>query len=1294
MHRLNITPKLATIFAFFALLVLTGSGYFYYSGTQSRLHEKTEAEMFSTIFEKQAAMEEWLDEKRNDLYYLTTSPSVLRLAERLVETNDGQDDQAYQLLLEEFDSRTGPGREFKALSILDPVEGRVILTTMETLQPDTRWDDFVYIQGKHRIYTQTPFLDPALGVMTMQVAGPLVSEQGELLGVLVGKIELSSLERIIARRTGLNKSDDAYLLNQAHAFVTPPRLTGGLDELPAGDNSLAASRCLDGESGELHAPDFRGVESIFMYQWLPDVGLCLIFKVDEVEALAPEREIGWMTLSVVGMVLLAAIGVAVLFSRMVTRPLRQLKQGVERIEMGDLDFRLPVKSGDELGRLAAGFNTMAARIFENERLLRRHAANLEAEVRLRTAALQSSEAELRALFSAMQDLVIVLDRDGYYLRINPANQSLLYLPEEELLGKSIAEVFPAETAGQFMATIRETLDSMETVSLEYPIMIDEEERWFLASVSPLTEDSVLWVARDVSRRRITEQALKQSERLNRAIIEESPLGIAVRDRAGRLVLSNQAWMQIWGESEAEIERARRKEIKSLATMRRVFPYLGKSAGDMWKIFRQGGSLYLPEIKTKINKNDAATWVAEHHYGILNENGEVERLVTITQDISERKKAVDALQHSERLNRAVVENSPVGISIRDANRKLVYANQAWTKIWGITPESLAEQEEKRGATLFSERFAHLPDIVRQSEEVLERGGSFFIAELEVEDALPGAAQWVSIYLYAIKDDHDRLLQTVALTQDISDRKQREREQEIQVTISAALRTAVTRAEMGPLILEKLRELLKVEASGFIMRDPFTGEAVFEAGSGAWSHWGGGRLPVGAGISGELFTTGEPFVNNEIQSDERLVRKDMLGDVTAVAGVPLIVREQVIGLLWAGSLNPFSNSSLRLLTNIGELAAITMHRATLYEQTEQRLQRMTAMRAIDQAIMSSLDLRVTLNILLDKTISHLNVDAAAVLLFNPESQTLEYIAYRGFRSRQVAYTRTRIGQPNAGRVVLERRPILIPDITAAPGSQQNELMSAEGFLAYGGIPLVAKGQVKGVLEIYHRQCMTFEPEWREFFDTLAGLAAISIDNAALFESVQRTNLDLTLAYDTTLEQWAQILEERDGSSKGHTRRLMEQAITLGRLAGLSDDELVQLRRGVLLHDIGKLTVPDAVLLKTSPLTVEEWSVIRTYPERAREILLPITYLKQAVDIPACLHERWDGSGYPRGLKGDAIPLAARIFSIVNVWETLLQDRPYRKAWSEQEAAQYIRDQAGRQFDANLVAMFLDAQGVGMS
>src|SRR5688500_15426934 len=357
----------------------------------------------------------------------------------------------------------------------------------------------------------------------------------------------------------------------------------------------------------------------------------------------------------------------------------------------------------------------------------------------------------------------------------------------------------------------------------------------------------------------------------------------------------------------------------------------------------------------------------------------------------------------------------------------------------------------------------------------------------------------------------------------------------------------------------------------------------------------------------------------------------------------------------------------------------------ERLERQLGRMSALRSVDATISASHDLKVTLNVILDHVTSQLGADAASVLLLDGRGGVLKYGAGCGFRDRGIEFTRLRMGEGHAGRAAKERRTVYVPEFETN-GNGRADLLVGEDIVSYYALPLIAKGLVKGVLEIFGRSPLHPHGEWVDFAEALAAQAALAIDNAGMLQELHRANMDLMLAYDSTLEGWSQALDLRDKETEGHTQRVTVATVRLAQQIGVGSGALLHVRRGALLPDIGKMGIPDSILLKPGPLTDEEWKVMRMHPVYAYELLSPIAYLRPALDIPHLHHERWDGKGYPLGLKGEEIPLAARVFAVVDVWDALTSHRPYRTRVNDQRAREIIREGAGTEFDPRIVKAFL--------
>ncbi len=287
------------------------------------------------------------------------------------------------------------------------------------------------------------------------------------------------------------------------------------------------------------------------------------------------------------------------------------------------------------------------------------------------------------------------------------------------------------------------------------------------------------------------------------------------------------------------------------------------------------------------------------------------------------------------------------------------------------------------------------------------------------------------------------------------------------------------------------------------------------------------------------------------------------------------------------------------------------------------------------------------------------------------------------------------PYAQRVLEQDEPVLLSTLNAEVGKDERAALLLDYAQTVALIPLRVhefasnSSRILGLLmvgETRREEREPFTAEKIRLARSIGDQAAIAIDKVRLFHDLQRSNIDLRLAYDATIIGWSTALDLRDKETEGHTQRVAEITLRLAKRMGFSEQDLVHVRRGALLHDIGKMGVPDSILLKPDKLTDEEWEVMRMHPTYAHHMLVPIAYLAPALDIPYCHHEKWDGTGYPQRLQGEDIPLSARIFAAVDVYDALTSDRPYRKAWSREKTLDFIREQSGTHFDPQVVEVFL--------
>jgi PAS domain S-box-containing protein len=521
------------------------------------------------------------------------------------------------------------------------------------------------------------------------------------------------------------------------------------------------------------------------------------------------------------------------------------------------------------------------------------------------------------------------------------------------------------------------------------------------------------------------------------------------------------------------------------------------------------------------------------------------------------------------------------------------------------------------------------------------------------------------------------------------QQRRQEAETLREAMAVVATTLERERAIELILDQLERVLKYDSASIqLLREGYL-EIVGGRGWQSDVSVLGMRFTIpGNNPNTTVIQERRPVVLNNTADHYETFRSEPHSHIRSWLGAPLIAHGNVIGMLSVDSIEEgyFNEEHVRLVTAYANQAAIAIDNAQLHEKSENQIRRLTALRDVDTAIASSLDLRVTLNILMDNAASQLRADAMSILIYNNNLQILETVAALGFQGG-LSHRQFHIGEGLAGRIAITRQPLHIKTLQQAHEYTRLLWLADEKFVSYIGYPLIGKGQIKGVMEVYFRSPFVPDNDWLEFMQTMAGQAAIAIDNAQLFENLQRSNQELSLAYDTTLEGWGKALELRDKETQGHTRRVVEMTVRLARRMNIPDSEITHIYRGVLLHDIGKMGVPDHILRKTGPLDESEWEQMRMHPQYAYDLLFPIAYLRPALDIPYCHHEKWDGTGYPRGIKGEEIPLAARIFAVVDVWDALLSDRPYRKTWTKKETVEYILRESGTRFDPKIVKIFIE-------
>jgi putative nucleotidyltransferase with HDIG domain len=357
------------------------------------------------------------------------------------------------------------------------------------------------------------------------------------------------------------------------------------------------------------------------------------------------------------------------------------------------------------------------------------------------------------------------------------------------------------------------------------------------------------------------------------------------------------------------------------------------------------------------------------------------------------------------------------------------------------------------------------------------------------------------------------------------------------------------------------------------------------------------------------------------------------------------------------------------------------------------RLSTLMEISRVINSSLGLERVLEGVMDSLIALIQAERGFLMLKDADGALTVRVA-RGIDHKELEDGDSEFSRTIVQYVANTQEPILTTNAQEDPRFEGQKSVILHQFRSILCAPLRTKDQVIGVIFLDNRVHIgLFDDRDLELLTAFANQAAIAIENARLFDGLQAANRELEAAnreletaYDATLKGWVRALDLRDKETKGHTQRVTILTRLLAKAFGFEGEGLAHITRGALLHDIGKMAIPDSILLKPGDLTPEERDLMKRHPVLAYEMLQPIQFLHPAIDIPHCHHERWDGNGYPRGLKGGQIPLMARIFAVADVWDALISDRPYRKGMDPVEVRQYIRSLSGTHFDPQVVEAFL--------
>ncbi|MBT3240643.1 MAG: PAS domain S-box protein [Chloroflexi bacterium] len=643
------------------------------------------------------------------------------------------------------------------------------------------------------------------------------------------------------------------------------------------------------------------------------------------------------------------------------------------------------------------------------------------------------------------------------------------------------------------------------------------------------------------------------------------------------------------------------------------------------------------------------------------NGKSNKLYGTIQDITERKLREEALLKTEERFQLTINNSPSIYEVYDLDGVQVSVNKAYEDLWGFPASHtvgkfnvLKSQEVVKSGLIEYIKRAYLGESVVVPEYEYDPRG-------ETEAQGKGRIRWLSTRIYPLKDEDGKVTNIVITHEDVSERINKEKEilkfQEELISSQSRLREAQTVAKMGSWEWDRVTRKFfwSVEMCRIL-----------------------GYSPDNVGRSYELVRSHvhpEDIENYDYQLEQATKHHSDFSIKLRIICVDKTLKWVFIKGKFLGFKNKMPTRMIGIMQDITD--------------QEKNKEQMDTLQTIELAATSNLELQNIFEILVAQVLSLLDVDGVVILLKDEGQNKLKFAAGGGFYSLSaVVETNMKLGKSFAGTVYNEKRTIQsknFPPKKRFTGFRK--MLREENFVSFIGLPIITKENIFGVIEVYSRSFLSPNPEWLAFLETITSQAARAIENSYLITGIKKSNEELKLAYDKTIEGWSRALEMRDYEIRGHSERVTDMTVKLAQLMGIDGIELDHIRRGALLHDIGKMAIPDKILHKPGDLDDEEWKQMKEHPVLAYKLLAPIEFLKPALDIPHRHHEKWDGSGYPEGLSGKEIPIAARIFAIIDVWDALMSNRPYRDAWPKEKVLDHLREQSGKHFDPEVVDAFFE-------
>ncbi len=979
--------------------------------------------------------------------------------------------------------------------------------------------------------------------------------------------------------------------------------------------------------------------------------------------------------------------------------------------------------------ICAVFHDVTARKQAEVALLNLY-SNLETQVETRTAELagvnlqlQETQKQQKALLDSIPDMAWLKDKNGHFIAVNQPFSDNYGIRIEDIVGKTDFDIGPKELAEGYVADDRDVMEKRQPKRIDEPMVNPQGDPIWVETIKvPIQDDfgqviGTAGSARDISERKEAEAILHRSHDELERLVKERTIELENLNDQLRQDIVERKWAEeALRESEQRYRRlfvTAKRQAQELSLLDRVRSALARKL-DLPEIFRTvveafAGTFGYTQISVYLVEGDELALENQVGYEtcfqrIPLSNGICGRVARTSQpalvkDVRSDPDFIGAIEgvisevcvplldHGQvfgilnvestggmvlgesdlRLMTALSEQISIAISENRLDRQIRESEERYRSFVqnfqgiafggrldfkplfmnGATEEITGYSEsEFLGGNLRWNQIIHPQDLAQVNAAIdnmlalPSRSGECEYRILRKD----GQVRWVHELFQGVSDGFGKHDQTQGTIYDITERKRSEKVQNAIYQISQAAFATVNLEDLFALIHGILGELMSVQNFFIALYDEHTDQISFPYFVDAEEDTPPTQRP-GKGLTEYVLRSGEPL----LASPEVFQGLIDSGEVVQVGpssldwlGVPLRVKDRTIGVMAVQTYQEgvrFDESQLDILTFVSTQVAMVIER----KRTEEALR-------WSEELYRSLVENLPVGVYRTRP-----GPKGEFMMANPA-----FLKLFGFSSED----ELKRYSPADMWVDSDRRQAF------------SERLLAKGSL--DGVEIKLRKRDGAVLwgQVRARVVNDAENNGGTYFDC-------SIEDITERKLRER---ELTSAYEATLEGWARALELRDRETEGHAKRVSEMTVKLARFMGMSQEEVTHVRRGALLHDIGKMGIPDSILFKTGPLFDEELQTMRLHPIYAYEMLLPIQFLRPALNIPYCHHEKWDGSGYPRGLKGEHIPLEARIFTIVDVWDSLSFDRPYRPAWPKDKVMAYLREQSGLYFDPHVVEAFI--------